>query len=441
MALILRALDGDGGERPIPDGKPFFMGRGPDNDWVLDDPAREISKVHCRIDDDGRAPLITDLSINGVHLEREGRVLGRGNRHRLAAGDVFAVGPHRFAVAAAGAGRAKPRTPGDAPADAMGDAMGDAPGAVGDILGGRGGGAEARAAAALSGEAEGWLGALPVNAAGEGLARPLGWDGPPAAGGAILPADFDQAPSRLADAAEHAPATSAALHAPRPAQLLPSDWLDDPADRVLPAQAAAPAAAPAAREAVPAADAGAARRALLEGARVDPAALSAERDPALFARAGALLRALLDGLDALEAAQAAAEHGLGIAPPPDASLWSDVLSSARDPVVKLLSDGDEDTLGGLARRLGDLADRQRALGAAMAEAAGAWDRRLDPEALADAPVPWFAGGPLGRAALWDRYAEGHAALRREAAGPDGPEPDHPLAGLVRRAFARRVSEG
>ncbi|RYB01871.1 FHA domain-containing protein [Lichenibacterium ramalinae] len=430
MGLVLRALDGDGGERAVPGGKPFLMGRGPDNDWVLDDPAREISKVHCRIDEDGRAHLITDLSINGVHLEREGRVLGRGNRHRLAVGDVFAVGPHRFAVAEADAGRAEP-------------APGDTPGAVGDILGGRGAGAEARAAAALSGEAEGWLGALPVKAADAGLARPLGWDGPPAAGSAHLPADFDAPASPLADAAEHAPATSTALHAPRPAQVppaqfLPADWLDGAEDGSTPAHAPPPASAM--RDAAPAADAGAARRGLLEGARVDPAALSAARDPALFGRAGRLLRALLDGLDGLEAAQAAAEHGLGIAPPPDASLWNDVLSSARDPIVKLLSDDEEDALGGLARRLGALADRQRALGAAMAEAAGIWDHRLGPGALADVPVPWFAAGPIGRAALWDRYAEAHAALCRDAAGPDGAEPGHPLAGLVRRAFARRLSE-
>ncbi len=423
MALVLRALDGDGGERALPAGKPFFMGRGADNDWVLDDPAREISKVHCRIDEDGRAHLVTDLSINGVHLERENRVLGRGNRHRLAAGDVFAVGPHRFVVRETADGRA------EAPAHE------DAPGAVGDILGGHGGGAEARAAAALSGEAKGWLGSLPVDAAGEGLARPLGWDHPPATGGAILPADFDEPPSRLADAAEHAPATAGALFAPRPSQLLPSDWRDGPDAASKPA--AAPAGVPAPSRP---AEAGAGRRAFLGGMRVEAAAVSELRDPVLFARAGALLRALVDGLDALEVAQAAAEHACGIAPPPDAALWSDVLSTARDPCAKLLADGDEDALGGLARRLAALADRQRALGDAVAEAGGAWDRRLDPEALAEAAVPWFAAGPLGRAALWDRYAEAHAALRQEAAGPDGAGPERPLAGLVRRAFARRLSE-
>ena len=447
MGLVLRALDGDGGERAIPSGKPFFMGRGADNDWVLGDPAREISKVHCRIDEDGRAHHITDLSINGVHLERENRVLGRGNRHRLAAGDVFAVGPHRFAVAEAGGGRTGGPARGGADVLSPADTPG---GAIGDILGGHGEARETRAAAALSGEAQGWLGALPVDAAAEGLARPLGWDMPPATGGAILPADFDQPASHLANAVEHAPATAGALtgvlagtpSAQRPAQLLPADWLDEAPSGPDPAVArpGTAAGAPAAMPSAEAPAAGAARRALAEGARIADGSLSELGDPALFARAGAVLRALVDGLDGLEAAQAAAEHACGIAPPADAALWSDVLSTARDPCVKLLTGGGEDALGSLSRRIAVLADRQRALGDAVADAAASWDHRLGPDALASAAVPWFAAGPLGRAALWDRYAEAHAALRREAAGPDGAEPDHPLTGLVRSAFARRLSE-
>ena len=148
----------------------------------------------------------------------------------------------------------------------------------------------------------------------------------------------------------------------------------------------------------------------------------------------------LDPSDGLEAAQAAAEHDCGLAAGGEAALWADFLSAARDPCAKLLADADEDALGGLARRFAALADRQRALGSALAEAAVEWDRRLAPGAVAEAAVPWFAAGPLGRATLWDRFADAHAALCREAAGPGDADGTNPLMGLVRRAFARRLSK-
>ncbi len=426
MGLVLRALDADDGERAIPGGRPFFMGRGPDNDWVLDDPAREISKVHCRIDDDGQAHLLTDMSINGVHLEREGRLLGRGNRHRLAAGDVFAVGPHRFAVVESV----------EAPTHAVASSAETAQDGVGDIMGGHGDGEEARASAALTGESQGWLGALPLHSAAEGLAQPLGWSDPPATDGSILPDDVDQPRSHLADALEHVPATASALFVPKTTQFLPTDWFDENGGGDTAAFSSATARHPPA--AAPPGDGGPSRRALAQGARIDEAAVSGVGDPALFARAGALVRALTDGLEALEAAQAAAEHDCGLVVGGEAALWTDFLSAARDPCVKLLADDDE-ALGELSRRFGALADRQRALGAALAEAAATWDRRLAPAAIADVAVPWFAAGPLGRATLWGRYADAHAALGRETAEPGGDD-GHPLTGLVRRAFARRLSE-
>jgi len=44
------------------------IGRGSDNDLVLPDPNRHLSKNHCTIAFDGRGYTITDTSTNGVFL-------------------------------------------------------------------------------------------------------------------------------------------------------------------------------------------------------------------------------------------------------------------------------------------------------------------------------------------------------------------------------------
>ncbi len=56
MTLTLRVLQAPEGVPEIdarrlePGAGPVSIGRGPDSDWVLPDPERHVSKLHCRIE-------------------------------------------------------------------------------------------------------------------------------------------------------------------------------------------------------------------------------------------------------------------------------------------------------------------------------------------------------------------------------------------------------
>jgi len=81
------------------------IGRGPDNDLVLDDPNRHLSKNHCVIDFDGREYRITDTSTNGVFLNHSGERLPRGAAVPLPEGSVIQLGSWEIAVAAVAPGQ------------------------------------------------------------------------------------------------------------------------------------------------------------------------------------------------------------------------------------------------------------------------------------------------------------------------------------------------
>ena len=70
MPLTL-SLDGGGGarreSRTLSQGT-LSIGRAPGNDWVLDDPDRQLSKTHCVIVASGDHYILTDLSTNGVFV-------------------------------------------------------------------------------------------------------------------------------------------------------------------------------------------------------------------------------------------------------------------------------------------------------------------------------------------------------------------------------------
>ncbi|GGF20346.1 phosphopeptide-binding protein [Aliidongia dinghuensis] len=94
MSLQLRVLDpGDcsviEGETRICTGPAFTIGRGPDNDWVLLDAQRHLSKHHCRIERSETGYLIVDTSTNGVYVGDSSAPVGRGNSHPLANGDIL----------------------------------------------------------------------------------------------------------------------------------------------------------------------------------------------------------------------------------------------------------------------------------------------------------------------------------------------------------------
>lgn len=68
------------------------IGREPDNDWVLEDEARLISRHHCTITAHAGLFTLIDTSNNGVFLNESERPLGRGNSVILSAGDRLHLG-------------------------------------------------------------------------------------------------------------------------------------------------------------------------------------------------------------------------------------------------------------------------------------------------------------------------------------------------------------
>ena len=111
LTLLLSPADrlppGSPARRVLP-GSGITIGRGPDNDWVLPDPDRLLSKQHCTIGFGDGAYTVTDTSTNGVYINGSGQPLGRGNVAVLHDGDRLALGDYRIAVTIAEAEEAAP---------------------------------------------------------------------------------------------------------------------------------------------------------------------------------------------------------------------------------------------------------------------------------------------------------------------------------------------
>ncbi len=84
--------------------KSLTIGRGPDNDLVLPDPDRLISKTHCVIEDHGGNVVVMDMSTNGTFLNY-GKVPLGPTPTPLNDGDVLTLGTYELVVALGGSGR------------------------------------------------------------------------------------------------------------------------------------------------------------------------------------------------------------------------------------------------------------------------------------------------------------------------------------------------
>lgn len=82
----------------ILDRRGMTVGRGANNDWVLDDPDRHMSKKHCVIEYHDGQYLLTDTSTNGVFLNRSSERSLRDSAVLLSDGDVLGVGIYEIAV-------------------------------------------------------------------------------------------------------------------------------------------------------------------------------------------------------------------------------------------------------------------------------------------------------------------------------------------------------
>lgn len=250
MAVRLRfqttgAVPGSG-EPIVMQGASMTLGRGGENDVVLPDPDRMVSKTHCVIEDHNGRVVIVDLSTNGTFLNY-GKVPIGQTPTTLNPGDVLTLGPyelvveitserpaHTLAPLAEGPvshGRAE-RAPD--PLDLLDDS-GPGRDFLDDLLGG------------------GTKGPVQFNTEPEdpfdSLLAPLGADEDPFFGGAPQDPGFT-ARDDNADMSD-------AFHAPSPqASIIPDDWDDlldlggpqPPARPIAPPPVSPPTAPPVARE-------------------------------------------------------------------------------------------------------------------------------------------------------------------------------------------------
>ncbi len=448
MTLTLRVLQAPEGVPEIdarrlePGAGPVSIGRGPDSDWVLPDPERHVSKLHCRIEAGADGFYLVDLSSNGVYFAEDVRPVGRGNRRALDAGDSFRIGDYRIGVGREpGSGEAGP-TGSDAAQDGSASGLPLHEGGISAILAGTSEASEPRAARGLGGPASDWLAAVPAGAADAQVVQPYGWQAPPATALTDLPG-AEEAFSDFASRSEHLPPINEALQLAPARTLLPTDWHLGDAAGTGPAVGAPVPAAPDWSEAC---------AALIEGTGLGGlAAGPAPGDRAALVRAGQLLRRLLDVLATVEAVQRKTERDLGLTPPDRPRSGG---AAAGDPAVRdlatqdlatqdlaglvaeLLTAGAEDAGDRLVARLAGVARDARALGLAVAETADAVGAQILPDAIEDAAREGtrLAVGPLLKAAAWERYAALHAAL----AGGEGAAAADAVLAPLRGSYARKT---
>jgi type VI secretion system FHA domain protein len=75
------------------------IGRGPSNDWVLEDPERLLSKTHCILAVEGSRYVLNDVSTNGVFINGAREPTRRDSRVFLTDGDQFRLGDYTVNVA------------------------------------------------------------------------------------------------------------------------------------------------------------------------------------------------------------------------------------------------------------------------------------------------------------------------------------------------------
>jgi len=109
------------------------IGRGPSNDWVLDDPERLLSKTHCILAVEGSRYVLNDVSTNGVFMNGSREPTRRDSRVFLTDGDQFRLGDYTVNVAEVDHPAGRPADPFASPAGARGGF-----GAVDDFSGGGG---------------------------------------------------------------------------------------------------------------------------------------------------------------------------------------------------------------------------------------------------------------------------------------------------------------
>jgi type VI secretion system FHA domain protein len=226
---MIRCPDDVAPQRREVHGGEFSIGRGQDNEWVVADPERHLSKKHCRLVYGVGDWELHDLSTNGTYLNQSNEPIGRGAAQKLRSGDRIKFGPYEIEVTIEDDDQALPdREPFLATPDRADISMPD-----------------------------------PVTSR-SGI-RPYGDSRLPgaavlsdAADAPILPADFDplappSEPFQGPTDSDHVPALESAFRPPKSAAVIPDDWdVDLPGVARPPATARRPQMPPAAEAAAPA---------------------------------------------------------------------------------------------------------------------------------------------------------------------------------------------
>jgi type VI secretion system protein ImpI/type VI secretion system protein len=95
---MLRCPDDVAPETRTVSGGEFSIGRGAENDWVLPDPERGLSKRHCVLAFRAGSWEVADVSTNGTFVNREGEPIGRGQVRDLRDGDRLCFGAYEIEV-------------------------------------------------------------------------------------------------------------------------------------------------------------------------------------------------------------------------------------------------------------------------------------------------------------------------------------------------------
>lgn len=96
--VMIRCPDNVAPQRREVRGGEFSIGRGQDNEWVIADPERHLSKKHCRLVYSAGDWEVHDLSTNGTFLNQASDPIGRGAVKKLRHGDRIKFGLYEIEV-------------------------------------------------------------------------------------------------------------------------------------------------------------------------------------------------------------------------------------------------------------------------------------------------------------------------------------------------------
>jgi type VI secretion system protein len=197
----------------------YSIGRGDNNDWVLVDTKKVISKRHCTIEQTDGGYRLVDSSTNGTAVN--GKAVDKNVGHILQQGDEIELGHYRFRVTqlekpshrgmdfAVGDDPFKPKITSILHDVASAGVGGNSvlPGDEGDIFSNRTG----------------------VRTKGQdSIASALGWDGPPPSQAEVVkPASPLPANREFADKMEQSPVNRMVIDMPKPAAIIPDNWFQD----------------------------------------------------------------------------------------------------------------------------------------------------------------------------------------------------------------------